>query len=201
MPSSLPNGDPFVIDELAAVIQAIVDRPGWVIGNRINIHLRATAAGNATVYFNHPLGGYGEGPPILSVDYDGNLREIQGVALSGNPRSGGVTLTLDDQSMDPLPVGTTAAEAQAECEALSNVGVGMVVEGPGGLEHKEEAPGFPFASEPFIAEEIVEERPRRVEERLDGPARGQHVSLITAPREVEEPSQVPEHDRRPDLER
>jgi hypothetical protein len=123
--SSLAVGNPFTIEGLATLIQALVDRPGWVAGNPINLHLRATAAGNATVYFNHSA-AYGGEPPVLSVDYDGDLREIQGVSLSGNPRAGNVTLTLEDQTADPLDYNATAAEAQAAIEALSNVGTANV---------------------------------------------------------------------------
>jgi hypothetical protein len=124
VPASLPVGDTLTITGLAAIIQAVVDRPGWVSGNQINLHLRATAASDSTAAFSIDE-AYGA-PPVLSVDYDGALREIQSVSLSGNPHGGQVTLTLDAEAMDPLDHDVTAAAAQANAELNANVGAGMV---------------------------------------------------------------------------
>jgi hypothetical protein len=114
------------ISGLAALVQQVIDRTGWQSGNRVQLHIRAVSGGPMQLYsesgdyFGHPL-------PQLQINYSEQFREIQRVTLIGSSiRGGGVTLTLDDQTADPLPHDTTAAAAQAAIAALSNVGGGNV---------------------------------------------------------------------------
>ncbi len=123
IPATQIPGSTVTISGLAALVQAIVDRPDWESGNHVQFHLRATGAANTRAVFafdQYTL------PPLLSVAFSGATREIQGIALSGGPRSGTVAITLDGDTTANLENDSTAAAVQAELEALTSVGSGNV---------------------------------------------------------------------------
>lgn len=88
--------------------------------------LLATYSGDGILHFEFHANGYQSTNLALLEVIGFGGEEIQQVAISADTWKGTVTLTLDDQTAAALDWDTTAAEAEAALEALSNVGAGLV---------------------------------------------------------------------------
>ncbi len=88
--------------------------------------LLASYSGDGILYFEFWALGYQSTDLALMEVIGFGGEEIQQVGISADSWKGQVTLTLDDQTAAALDWDTTAAEAEAALEALSNVGAGLV---------------------------------------------------------------------------